>query len=32
MPDIVALFILVILFPLSLVYVHGCELLKGKRK
>ncbi|RZU42315.1 hypothetical protein BDD14_3877 [Edaphobacter modestus] len=32
MLDVVALILFVILFPLSLLYVHGCERLKGKRK
>jgi hypothetical protein len=32
MLDIVAFVLFVILFLLSLLYVHGCERLKGKRK
>lgn len=32
MLDTAALITLAILFPLSLLYVYGCDALKGKRK
>jgi hypothetical protein len=32
MLDIVAIFSFITLFPLCVLYVHGCEQLKGKRK
>jgi hypothetical protein len=32
MLDAVALIAFFVLFPLSLLYVHGCERLKGTRK
>ena len=30
MPDLVAVLAFFLLFPLSLAYVHGCDLLKGR--
>lgn len=32
MADLIALVTLAILFPLSLLYVSGCDLLKGSRR
>lgn len=31
MADLIALFTLAVLFPLSLLYVHACDRLKGSR-
>ncbi len=32
MLDLIAIVTLIILFPLSLLYVHGCARLKGKNQ
>lgn len=31
MPDLIALLSFIVLFPLCVLYVQGCEQLKGKR-
>lgn len=32
MLDLVAVLAFFVLFPLGLIYVHGCDLLKGRHK
>jgi hypothetical protein len=32
MPDALAIFTLLVLFPVCLLYLHGCDRLKGTRR